>query len=101
MCDRFEGLGLLPISEDTLLSHGVVDKWVSLEYVEKSDIAKELQDQGYDVGWNAANKESERVDLEGWQPVLLSQPDGTHARLKIHDHPAVGGYLIFLKRRKS
>jgi TIR domain-containing protein len=79
----------------------VVDKWVNLEYVEKSGIAKELQDQGYDVGWSTANNKSQRVDLEGWEPVLIAQPDGKYARLKIHDHPAIGGYLIYLKKRKT
>jgi len=40
------------------------------------------------------------VDLHGWEPVLLDQSDGTKARLKIHDHPVVGGYVILLKRRR-
>lgn len=79
----------------------VVDKWVSMEYVEKSGIVKELQDQGYDLCWSDANHENERVDLEGWEPVILNQRDGTRARLKIHDHPVIGGYLIFLKRWKT
>jgi len=81
--------------------HGVVDKWVSVAYAEKSGITKELQDQGYDLCWTGANHESERVDIEGWEPVLVNQPDGTRARLKIRDHPVIGGYLILLKRRKS
>lgn len=78
----------------------VVDKWVSTAYVEKSGLAKALQDQGYDLRWTSANQENERVDLEGWEPALVEQPDGTCARLKIRDHPAIGGYLILLKRRK-
>lgn len=78
-----------------------IDKWVNLEYVEKSGIAKELRDQGYDLHWTTANQESEKVDLEGWEPVFVNHPDGTCVRLKIHDHPVIGGYLIFLKRRKS
>ena len=79
----------------------VVDKWVNLEYAEKSGITKKLQDQGYIVRWSAANQEAERIDLEGWEPVLVEQSDGTFARLKIHDHPTIGGYLILLKKRKT
>jgi hypothetical protein len=33
--------------------------------------------------------------------VLVDQEDGTKARLKIHDHPVVGGYLILLKKRRA
>ena len=78
----------------------VVDKWVSLAYAEKAGITKELSEQGYDLCWSAANNESEKVDLEGWEPVLINQGEGTLARLKIRDHPAIGGYLILLKRPK-
>lgn len=77
----------------------IVDKWVSTEYVEKAGIAKELQEQGYDVRWTTAKKESVRVDLEGWEQVLIKQSDGRRARLKVQDSPAIGGYLILLKRK--
>jgi hypothetical protein len=40
------------------------------------------------------------VDLEGWEPVLVSELDGTFARLKISDHLILGGYLILLKKRR-
>ena len=43
----------------------------------------------------------ERIELDGWEPVLIDEQDGTRAKLKIHDHPVVGGYLILLKRPKS
>ncbi|MCG7850993.1 MAG: hypothetical protein MIO92_00565, partial [Methanosarcinaceae archaeon] len=76
-----------------------IDKWVSTAYVEKAGIAKELQEQGYDVRWTTAKKEAVRVDLEGWEQVLIRQSDGTNARLKIQDSPAIGGYLILLKRK--
>jgi len=78
----------------------VGDKWVNLSYIEKAGIAKELTEQGYTFGWSAANEESERVDVEGWEPVFVSQGDGTLARLKIRDHPVIGGYLILLKRKR-
>ena len=78
----------------------VTDKWVSIEYAEKAGIVKELQKQGYELRWTTAKKESERVDLEGWEPVLLSQPDGNKVCLKVKDLSSIGGYLILLKKRK-
>lgn len=77
----------------------VIDKWMSIAYAEKSDIVKELQEQGYELRWTTAKRETERGDLEGWEPVLISQPDGNEARLKVRNHSA-GGYLILLKKRK-
>ena len=79
----------------------IVDKWVNLAYSEKAGITQELTGQGYDLRWSTANEESERVDLQGWEPVLLDQADGTKARLKIHDNPVVGGYLVLLKKKKK
>jgi hypothetical protein len=86
---------------DRVNIHAVVDKWVNTTYIEKAGITKELRNQGYELRWTNANRESEMIDLEGWEPVLVSQQDGTMARLKILDHTANGGYLILLKRRKS
>lgn len=37
------------------------DKWVSLGYEHKSGIAKTLNEQGFDLGWVSADRESERV----------------------------------------
>jgi hypothetical protein len=78
----------------------LIDKWVSPGYEHKSGVAKTLDEQGFDLGWVSADREAERVEFEGWEYVLVNQPDGSRARLKIHDHPAVGGYLILLKRRR-
>lgn len=78
----------------------VIDKWVSTAYTEKSGIIKKIQEQGYKLRWTTSKKESERVDLEGWKPVLLGQPNGNKARLKAKDHSVIGGYLILLKKRK-
>ena len=79
----------------------IVDKWVSFDYPESAGIKRDLDQVGYDVAWSIANKESKRVDLEGWEHVLVSQPDGTWARLKVSDHSAPGGYLVFLKKRRT
>jgi len=79
----------------------IIDKWVNLGYEHKSGIAKTLEGQGFDLGWVTADKETEKVEFEGWEHVVVNQPDGKIAYLKIHDHPAVGGYLVLLKRRKA
>lgn len=78
----------------------LVDKWVSVEYIEKAGITTKLAGQGYDLHWTRADNESVKVDLEGWEPVVVSQVDGTLARLKVQDSPIIGGYLILLKKRK-
>lgn len=79
----------------------VQDKWVSLGYEHESGVAKTLDEQGFDLRWVSARKETERVELEGWECVLIAEPNGRRARLKIHDHPAVGGYLLLLKKRRG
>ena len=79
----------------------IVDKWVSLGYEQKAGIAQNLKDQGFDLHWSSADKESERVDIDGYEHVLVDQPDGSQARLKIHDSPVVGGYLVLLKRKRT
>jgi hypothetical protein len=78
----------------------VVDKWVNISYPEKAGITEQLTNEGYSTYWAAANRESELVDLEGWKVVLVDQLDGTKAQLKIQDIPAVGGHLVFLKKKK-
>lgn len=79
----------------------IFDKWVNPSYLEKAGITQELTAEAYDLRWTTANDGIERVDLQGWEPVLLDQTDGTKARLKIHDHPVVGGYLILLTKKTS
>jgi hypothetical protein len=78
----------------------LVDKWVSAEYIQRSGIAKDFAEQGFELHWSSADKEAERVDLGGWDYVIIDQRDGTKAKLKIHEHAIVGGYLVLLKRRK-
>lgn len=78
----------------------VIDKWVSLDYIEKAGIDKELKAQGYCLYWSSADKESKRIDLEGWERVVMSQADGSLVWLKVRDHAALGGYLILLKKRR-
>jgi len=58
-----------------------------------------LKAEGYQVQLDSANNESRLVDLEGWEHVIVEQ-DGKRFRLKFHDHPAVGGYMVLLRRRQ-
>jgi len=76
------------------------DKWVNLSYPENAGITQRLTAEGYDLHWTIANDENEKVDLQGWERVLLDQPDGTKACLKIRDHPVIGGYLILLRKKR-
>jgi len=78
----------------------VLDKWVGLGYEHKAGIVEKLMEQGFELGWVSADRESEKIDFEGWEYVLVDQRDGKRARLKIHDHPAIGGYLVLLKRQR-
>jgi len=79
----------------------LIDKWVNYSYPENAGITEALKSEGYQLRWTTANEESQRIDLQGWEPVVLDQADGTRARLKIHDHPVVGGYLILLRKKRS
>jgi hypothetical protein len=78
----------------------IVDKWVDQSYPEKAGITRKLTAEDFDLSWTRANEESEKVDLQSWEPVVVELADGTNARLKIRDHPAVGGYLILLRRKR-
>jgi hypothetical protein len=95
--EAFESIGKTSTSSS---EPEISDKWVSLGYERKSNLAKELEEEGYELGWVAANNEAERVEFENWDYVLVELPNHAKARLKIHDHPAIGGYLVLLKRRK-
>jgi pyrimidine deaminase RibD-like protein len=88
----------IPAGNTVQAASKIVDKWVSLGYEHKSGVAKTLAEHGFDLGWVSADREAERIDFEGWEYVLVDQPDGKRARLKIRDSPAVGGYLVLLKR---
>lgn len=81
-------------------AEAIVDKWVTTEYAEKAGIGTNLDQEGYTSDWVYANKENERVDLDGWEYVLVDQGDGTRARLKMHEHPAFGGYIVLLKKKQ-
>jgi len=96
--EGFESIG--KTVSPNVTSVPIADKWVGLGYEGKSGLASKLKTQGYELHWSSGDREAELVDIGGWEHVLVEQPDGTKARLKIHDHPAVGGYLVLLKKRK-
>jgi len=61
-------------------------------------ITKQLEAEGYTVNWQSANEEAKLIDIGGWEYVIVER-DGVRFRLKIRDHPVIGGYLILLKKR--
>ncbi len=79
----------------------VVDLWVNTEYPQKSGLVEKLKADGYDLKWERASDEATSIDLEGWELVIIDRPDGTRARLKIHDLALIGGYIVLLKRKKG
>ena len=77
------------------------DKWVNLEYPQKLGIIEGLTAEGYELKWESANNEAVSIDIDGWEFVLMEQRDGTRVRMKIRDTPAIGGYLVLLKRKRK
>jgi hypothetical protein len=78
----------------------ITDLWVNTEYPQKIGLTQRLANEGYDLKWDSANNEATSIDFEGWEHATVGRPDGSTARLKIHDAPVVGGYLVLLKRKQ-
>jgi hypothetical protein len=85
-------------TEGSHASSQIEDKWIDTEHLKRSGVTERLKAEGYQVQLDSANNESRLVDLEGWEHVILEQ-NGKRFRLKFHDHPAVGGYMVLLRRR--
>jgi len=79
----------------------IVDLWVDLDYPQKLGLIEKLRAGGYELKWERAIDEATAIDIEGWEHVIVNRPDGTLARLKIHDAPVVGGFVVLLKKRKA
>jgi hypothetical protein len=79
----------------------VVDLWVNMEYPQKLGLIEKLKAEGYDVQWERAIDEATRIELEEWEHVIVDRPDGARVRLKIHDAPIVGGYVVLLRKKKK
>lgn len=78
----------------------VQDKWVDSDYPTQLGITKQLEAEGYTVNWRSANEEAKLIDIGGWEYVIVER-DGLRFRLKIHDHPVIGGHLVLLKKRST
>jgi hypothetical protein len=76
----------------------VQDKWVDSDYPTQLGITKQLEAEGYTLNWRSANEEATLIDIGGWEYVIVER-DGVRFRLKVHDHPVIGGYLVLLKKR--
>jgi hypothetical protein len=76
----------------------VQDKWVDSDYPTQLGITKQLEAEGYTVNWRSANEEAGLIDIGGWEYVIVER-DGVRFRLKVHDHPVIGGHLVLLKKR--
>jgi hypothetical protein len=95
-----ERAALASVGKTAGRSDATTDKWVSTDYINKAGIAQEIERQGFRLCWWGANEESEPVDLDGWEYVVVAQKDGARCRLKIRDS-SVGGYLVLLKKREN
>jgi hypothetical protein len=76
------------------------DKWVGSDYPTQLGLTKQLEAEGYAFNWRSANDNAQLIDIGGWEYVIIER-NGVRFRLKIHDHPVIGGYLILLKKRAS
>jgi len=75
----------------------IIDKWINMPYIEKSGIGDSFRKNGYKLYWAGANKESEFIDLKGYEFALIEQSNGSQLRFKIKNN-SVGGYLVLLKK---
>ena len=71
-------------------------KWVDPRYVSDSGLDKDLEARGFKVAWCNDDKLARRIDLEGWEEVILER-DGTRFLLKFAD-PVVGSVTLIKKR---
>jgi len=78
----------------------VQDRWGDSDDPTQLGITKQLEAEGYTVNWRSANEEAKLIDIGGWEYVVVER-DGLRFRLKIHDHPVIGGHLVLLKKRST
>jgi hypothetical protein len=75
----------------------VVDEWTSFAGFEHSGLMERFAREGYQHTWCIANRANEMIRQHGWE-VFVDFVDGHHVQYKIEHQPAVGGYLILLRR---
>jgi len=56
----------------------IIDKWVNESYPTDAGMTDALRAAGYKTVWCTANNEARRVDLEGWERVVIDEQDGTN-----------------------
>lgn len=78
----------------------IVDEWTSFAGFERSGLMERFAREGYQHTWAIANRSRELVEQHGWE-IFIDQVDGVQVQYKIEHQPAVGGYLILLRRPRK
>lgn len=76
-----------------------VDEWTSFAGFERSGLMERFAREGYQHTWAIANRAPDLIEQHGWK-IFVDVVDGVHVQYKIEHQPAVGGYLILLRRRR-
>ncbi len=64
------------------------EKWVDFDYPARAGIVRDQEAQGYRLAWCADNHLATRLDLEGWERVIVTDPQtGGRVILRMTDRP--------------
>lgn len=66
----------------------VIEKWVDLSYPSDSGIQHTLEATGYRVRWCFDSELSRKIDLEGWEIVVVRDEQGMPTKFRLKDWPA-------------
>jgi len=58
---------------------------VDLKYIEDSGLAPRLRSEGFRLYWAAEDNLRRLIDLEGWELVVETAPDGRRLRYRVKD----------------
>lgn len=58
---------------------------VSIKFPSDSGLQKELEDDGYKIGWCSPKNLQNRIQLEGWKKVIWENDEGIQYHLKTYD----------------
>jgi TIR domain len=64
------------------------EKWVDSEYPAAAGIVRDEQAKGYRLSWCPDELLARRVDIEGYELVTRSEPDGTEVTFRLRDRPS-------------
>jgi hypothetical protein len=73
------------------------EKWVDFRYAADSGLQAELQAAGYEIGWCDERKLARRLDLDGYELVLIRDRGGTLVSLHCRSQPS---NLTLIKKRR-